>query len=419
LISISGFLSDMRQAKGAGIDVALVGIDSGKIMKWIRRAVMKSRLGVEYLLKGVNIVEGVGGLKDASIVEVITPEGKVHIKTKYIVIATGTDPKPLPGIRLDGINILSNRDFFKLKALPESLAIVGAGTVGSELASALTQLGIKIHLIELTNRVLPSLDPEVSAIVQKYLTKNGVRLHLGSTIKEIMSSSGSKLKVVIRGTKGIEEVDVDKVLLAAGRKYNVDGLGLDNVGVKLANQGFIKVDDCMRTSVPTIFAVGDVTGPPLLAHKAFRQALIAADTIALGKPRYPLQPIPMVIFTHPEVASVGLSESKAKMLGIEYEVFKYPFSAVPREFTKLSRVPEGFVKVLVKKKDRRILGAEIVGDGASELIHILSLAIGNGLKPYELLNTVYAHPTISEVVGEIAHLMLGESVHAKSERKIS
>jgi len=403
----------------AGIDVALAGIDSSKVMKWIKRAVMKSRLGVGYLLEGVNVIEGVGRLKDAGTVEVVTSEGKVYIRSKYIVIATGTDPKPLPGISLDGTNILSNRDFFELKALPESLAIVGAGAVGSELASALTQLGIKVHLIELMNRVLPSLDPEVSAIVQKYLIKNGVRLHLGSTVKEITPSSGSKLKVVIRGTKGIEEVEVDKVLLAAGRKYNVDGLGLDNVGIKLANQGFIEVDDCMRTSVPTIFAVGDVTGPPLLAHKAFRQALIAADTIALGKPRHPLQPIPMVIFTHPEVATVGLSESRAKMLSIEYEVFKYPFSAVPREFTKLSRVPEGFVKVLVNKKDRRILGAEIVGDGASELIHILSLAIGNGLKPNELLNTVYAHPTLSESVGEVAHLMLGESVHAEPERKMS
>ncbi len=411
LINLARLTRLIKLGRRAGVEAEVKDIHYDKVMSWVRKSVMRSRKGVEYLLGDVDVFKGTARIVNNHRVKIFGGDVKEVLDAENIVIATGTEPRSAPGLEIDGHSVLSNRDFFELKELPESVAVIGAGPIGVELATALSSLGITTYLVEVKDRVLPMFDSDVSAVIYNYLRKVGVRIHSSSKAK-ILEKSGEGVKLRIMRGDERSDVEVDKVLVAVGRKYNTPGLGLEKVGVKLRDDGSIEVNEELRTSVPNIYAVGDVTGPPLLAHKAFRQAVNAADVIAIGKAKHPQGPIPLIIYSSPEVGIVGLSESEARTKGYAFKVFKYPYSAVPREFTKLERFPEGFAKLVVSE-DQMILGAEVVGDEASELIHIFSLAIGNRIKVDGLLNTVYAHPTMAEVVGELAHVALNEPVHAE------
>jgi dihydrolipoamide dehydrogenase len=413
LINLARFVRLIKLGRRAGLEAELKGIRHDRLMGWVRQSVMRSRRGVEYLLSGVDVFKGQARIEDNHRIKVLGDDGSVEevVEADNLIIATGTEPRSVSGLEIDGDLIISNRDFFELEKLPDSMAVVGAGPIGVELGTALSSLGVTTYLVEIKERVLPTFDPDVSAVIHKYLRKVGVEVFTSSKAKVLEKGDGGvKLRIIQEG--GGRDVVVDKVIVAAGRKYNTSGLGLERVGVKLREDGSIQVDEKLRTSVHNIYAVGDVTGPPLLAHKAFRQAINAADVIALGKAKHAVGPIPLIIYSSPEVGIVGLSEGEARVRGCAFKVFKYPYSAVPREFTKLERFPDGFAKLIVGD-DRTILGAEVVGDEASELIHIFSLAIGNGIKADGLLNTVYAHPTMAEVVGELAHVALNEPVHAE------
>ena len=411
LIEVSRAVTAIKHSVRAGIEVEVKGLDSGKLMRWVRKAVVRSREGVRYLLSEVKLYEGVGRVKSPKEVIVESRSGRLRLETEYVVIATGTEPAAVPGLKFDGERVISNRDFFELDELPSSVLIIGAGAIGTELGAALANLGVEVHIVEIKDRPLPDLDPEVSGIVAKYLRRAGVNLMLSSIVKGVEARDGSVVaKVATR--REVIEVPVDKVLIAAGRRYNVEGLGAWEVGVEIGPRGCIRVNEVMRTSVPNIYAVGDITGPPLLAHKAFREGLIAAEAIAGGRPP-PRCPVPEVIYTTPEVARVGLTEVKASEAGLPIRVVRFPYTAVPRDYTSLSRTPEGFVKLIVDRGSGKVLGATVVGNSASELIHSLCIAVANGLSLEDLARASYPHPTFSEAIGEAAHLGLGRPVHLK------
>ena len=403
-----------KVSRVAGINLELKSVDSRRLMGWVRRVVFRCREGVKYLLSEADIFEGYGKLKGRNEVVVEGKEGKKIIEGKYVIVATGSDPVSIPGIKIDGEKILSNREFFELGELPSSILIVGAGVIGVELGQALARLGVETHIVEILDRPLPTFDEDVSQIIAKYLRKYGIDLMLSSVLKSVEVKSGELVARVIKKKGGeAKEVKVDKVLIAVGRRLNSSGIGLEEVGVKVRDKGAVVVDGYMRTSVPNIFAAGDVVGPPFLAHKASREGLIAAEVIATGKTELPKEPTPTVVFSDPEIGMVGLDESQARSKGIRYKVVKLPYSVLSRDYTRLTRTPEGFAKLLIEEGAEKILGAVIVGNGASEVIHTLAVAVASNLTAGDLEKVVISHPTYSELVSELAHAAAGKPLHLK------
>ncbi len=403
----------LKASRQAGIKASVQEVSSARIMSWVRRVRTRSRAGIAQLLSEAKVFEGVGLISGPKEVKVKAGDtSAVTLEGENIIVATGSDPASIPGFQFDGERILSNRDFFELKELPNTMAVIGAGAIGSEMAAALARLGVKVHLIEIMDRVLPTYDAEVGTIVSKYLRRIGVDIHVSTMAKNLgKGEDGVKLRLVPRDGDEAREITVEKVLIAAGRRYATQGIGLEEVGVTLGERGVVIVNEDLRTSVPTILAAGDVTGPPLLAHKAYREGLIVAETIVHGSSTIPRGPIPSVIFTTPEVASVGLTEKRARSAGLKARSVKYSYTAISRDYTVLERTPEGFAKVVIEEGSNKILGALIVGNGASELIHILTLAVTLRARVDELAKMVCAHPTYSEVVCELAHKAMGKPVH--------
>jgi len=413
LIDLSNNLYSLKALSKAGLSYSIERIDYSRLLKHVERAVIKSREGIKYLLSDVDIFYGVGRVKDVNTVEVLNNSKVVKELTgKNIVVATGTEPNVIPSFKFDGERILSNREFFELKSFPNSIAIIGAGAIGCEISSALAKLGVEVHLIEIMNKILPEVDKDLSDVVHKHLVKQGVKIYTSAQAKyEGVTPDGKEVIVKLNLGSDLIELKVEKVLIAAGRKYNTSGLGLENVGVELDSKGVISVNEFMRTTVPNIYAAGDVTGPPLLAHKAFREGMIVADAIAGVKNPLPRGPIPMVIYTEPEVGLVGLSETQASKAGIAYKVFKFPFIALGRDYASVKSTPEGFVKILIEENTRKMLGAAIVGNAASEVIHLFGMGLTLGLDLTELRKVVTAHPTYSEVFSEVVNEALGEPLH--------
>ncbi len=403
-----------KVSKVAGIDLELKRVDSHKLMGWVKRIVLRCREGIKYLLSEVDVIEGYGRLKSRSEVVVEGVEGKRVIEGKNIVVATGSDPASIPGIKVDGEKVISNREFFELRELPSSILIVGAGVIGVELGQALARLGVEVHIVEILERPLPTFDEDISKVITKYLKRYGIDLMLSSVLKSVEMRGNELVARIIKKEGGeAREVKVDKVLVAVGRRLNSSGIGLEEVGIEVTSRGAVVVDEFMRTAVPNIFAAGDVVGPPFLAHKAYREGLIAAEVIAEGSTGLPREPIPLVVFSDPEIGMVGLDETQAKSKGIKYNVIKFPYSALSRDYTRLVRTPEGFAKILIEEGTGKMLGAVIVGNNASEVIHTLAIAITGNLTARDLEKAVMSHPTYSELISELAHMAVGRPLHFK------
>jgi len=413
LIEVSHIPSLLKASRQAGVKASVQEVNSARIMSWVRRVRTRSRAGIAQLLSEAKIYEGTGIVAGPKEVKVkVNDTSAIKLECDNIIVATGSDPAPIPGFQFDGEHVLNNRDFFELKELPSSMAVIGAGAIGSEIAVALARLGVKVHLIEIMDRVLPTYDAEIGTIVSKYLRRAGVNIYVSTMAKNLgVGEDGVKLRLVPRDGGEAREVTVDKVLIAAGRKYATHGIGLEEVGVTLGEKGVVIVNEDLRTSIPTIFAAGDVTGPPLLAHKAYREGLIASESIIHGSSSIPRGPIPSVIFTTPEVASVGLTEGQARSAGFKVRSVKYNYTAVSRDYTVLERTPEGFAKIIIDEDSNRILGALLVGNEASELIHVFTLAVTLRAKVEELAEMICAHPTYSEAICELAHKAIGKPVH--------
>jgi dihydrolipoamide dehydrogenase len=405
----------LRHAKDLGITTGEISTDYGVAMKRSRRVAEQNSKGVEFLFKKhkIELVKGTGKLLPGRKLGVTTPEGGTVELTakKAVVIATGSRPKDLPqvGLTIDKTTMISSDEALFLEAAPKTIAIVGAGAVGCEFADVFNAFGSQVTLLEVLPRILPIEDAEMSDVVAKAFKKRGIAAFAGAQIQKVEKGKDGVTITFAAGGKP-QAVTVEKVLLATGRAPITENLGLDAAGVKLTDRGFIKVDANLQTTAPGVYAIGDVAGPPLLAHKGSREGVVAAEVIAGLKP-HPIDytGVPGATYCHPEVASVGLTEEQCKERKLEYVVGRFPFSANGRART--AGETDGLVKIIRGKQYGEILGAHIAGAHATELIHELVVARANEYTVEEIELAIHAHPTLSEAISEAALDSMGRVIH--------
>jgi dihydrolipoamide dehydrogenase len=402
----------LKESKDFGVEASGVKTDYGVAMKRSRRVSDQNSKGVEFLMKKhkITVIKGTGVVQPGKKVKVGTD---VHDAKKAVVIASGSRVKGIPqiGLEINKTTVISSDEALLLERVPDSLAIVGAGAVGMEFADIFQAFGVKITLIEALPRILPIEDAESSDVLAKSYRKRGIDVIAGAKVtKAAVAKDKVTLDVESGGGGEKKQVVVAAVLMAAGRAVNTENIGLKECGIQLTDRGFIKVDKNLQTTAPGYYAIGDVAGPPMLAHKGFREGTVVAEIIAGQKP-YPIKydNVPSVTYCHPEVASIGLTEDQCKEKKLDYVAGKFPFSANGR--ARGTGETEGFVKILRDKKYGEILGAHIVGAHASEMIHELAVARENEYTVEEIDLAIHAHPTMSEAIGEAALDSLGRALH--------
>ena len=399
----------LKDSKDFGVEAGDVKTDYGVAMKRSRRVSDQNSKGVEFLMKKnkITVVRGTGVLQPGKKVKV---GSDVHEAKKAVVIATGSRVKGIPqiGLEINKTTVISSDEALLMEKIPATLAIIGAGAVGMEFADIFNAFGVKVTLIEALPRILPLEDAEASDTLSKSYRKRGIEVIAGA---KVTKANVAKDKVTLDVEAGGEkkQVTVAAVLMAAGRAVNTENIGLKECGIQLTERGFIKVDKNLQTSTAGYYAIGDVAGPPMLAHKGSREGVVVAELVAGQKP-HPIKydNVPSVTYCHPEVASIGLTEEQCKEKKLDYVAGKFPFSANGR--ARGTGETEGFVKILRDKKYGEILGAHIVGADASEMIHELTVARENEYTVEEIELAIHAHPTMSEAVAQAALDSLGRVV---------
>jgi len=402
--------SHARSAQNIGIKVGSVEVDMAAVQEWKNGVVSKLTGGVASLLRanGVQVVKGNAVLLDETRVAVETEKGMEYYKFEHCILATGSRAVQIPTFPFDGEYILSSTEALALTEVPENLLVIGGGYIGLELGTAYAKLGAKVTIVEAGPQLVPGVDPTLVQIVKKNLKKHNIEVLTQSGAKGYEIQDG-KVHVTVED-KGEERVIVaDKVLVTVGRRPNTEELGLEQVGLTVDARGFIETDQQGRTKNHRIFAIGDITHGPLLAHKASKEAVIAAEAIAGEPSEMDVVAIPAVIFTDPEIATVGLSEKEAKERGIEVVTGKFPFAANGRALT--TNEGDGFCSVVADKETGVVLGVHIVGPEASSLIGEATLAIEMGATIEDVHLTVHPHPTLTESFMEAAADALGVAVH--------
>jgi len=396
--------------KALGIDIPAPQLNFAQMMKHKSETVASNVGGVDYLFKKnkITVLRGIGSIPAAGKV-LVTPQSgpQTEIATKNIVIATGSVSANLSGIEVDEKSVVSSTGALTLEQVPGRLVVVGAGVIGLELGSVWQRLGAKVTVVEYLDRILPGMDSEVARQFQRMLQKQDIEFKLSSKVAGVDKQEDGSLKVRVEPAKGgdAEILDADVVLVAVGRKPFTEGLGLDIAGVALDERGRVRVDGHYKTSVDGIYAIGDVIAGPMLAHKAEDEGVAVAEILGgqAGHVNYGV--IPAVVYTSPEVASVGKTEDELKADGIDYKIGKFPFTANGR--AKAMLATQGFVKILADVETDRILGAHIIGRNAGEMIHELVVAMEFSGAAEDVARTTHAHPTLSEAIREAA-LSLGD-----------
>ena len=398
-----GFKSHGIKGEGVTMDVAAM-------MKRKDGVVRKMARGIDYLMNknGIEHVSGSGRIVNAGEVEVTGGEATRTLKTKRILIATGSSVSGLPFLEFDGETVLSSDHAIALGQAPESMIVIGGGAIGLELGSVWARLGTKVTVVEFLTRIAAIFDEDITQALQKLLQKQGLKFHLGTGVESAeKTKTGIKLTAA-KGDKSLE-LEAEKVLVAVGRKPNTDGLGATEAGVELDERGRIQTDAEWQTNVPGIYAIGDVIAGPMLAHKAEQEAVAAVERMAGKAGRVNYDTIPWVIYTAPEVAAVGLTEAEAKEKGHEVSVGAFPFQANGRAVAGAHA--DGLAKVIADKATDRVLGAQILSANASELIAEAVLLMEFDGSAEDLARTIHAHPTMSEGLREAAHMAMGEPLH--------
>jgi dihydrolipoamide dehydrogenase len=400
-----------HDAKELGVEVGSVRTDYAVAMKRSRRVAEQNSKGVDFLMKKhkVTVLKGTGVLGKNRTVRVGKDEYQAR---KAVILATGSRVKGIPqiGLEIDKTTVISSDEALFLEKVPASLAIIGAGAVGCEFADIFNAFGTKVTLIEALPRILPLEDAESSDALTKSYKKRGITVAAGVKVKKA-NVRKETVSLEIESNGKSETVEAEKVLMAAGRAINTEGIGLAEAGVQLDDRGFIKVNlATLETTAPGVYAIGDVAGPPMLAHKGSREGVVIAERLAGHQPQaIKYDNVPSVTYCHPEVASIGLTEEQAKQQKLEYQIGRFPFSANGRART--AGETEGFVKIIRDKKYGEILGAHIVGSHASEIIHELVVARENEYTVEEVDLAIHAHPTLSEAVAEAALDSMGRVIH--------
>lgn len=406
LIYAGGLYEKMTHASEMGIEVKDVSLNLPKLMKWKDSVVQKLTGGVAGLLKanGCQFVAGEAKFTGPKSLEVKTATGVQQYTFNQCVIATGSRPAALPGFEVDQKLILDSTGALSLQKLPKTLLCIGGGYIGLELGTFYSKAGTKVTVVEAGPGLLAGVDPDLSRVVAKRLEKKGVAVHLKTMVKMLKKNANS-----VEVSLGDQKMEFDAVLVTIGRTPNSDQLGLDKAGLKTDAKGFLAVDAQRRTSVPSLYAIGDIAGQPLLAHKGSKEGIVAAEAIAGKKTAYDVVAMPAVIFTDPEIATVGMTEAEAKEKGMQVKVGQFPFAANGRALSVAE--PDGFVKMIGDAKTGRLLGVHIVGAEASNLISEAALALEMGAHVEDLALTVHPHPTLPETLMEAAEATLGHAIH--------
>lgn len=389
-----------------GIIVGSVDLDLDAMMKRKNQVISRLSQGVEQLFRKNKIASFIGAARLTSprSIAVDGPGGHCQLAAENILIATGSHPAALPGIPFDGERILSSTDALALSSAPEHLAVVGAGYIGLELGSVWSRLGARVTVIESRNQILPGMDVDLSHEAQKLLTRQGLQFRLGAQVRKVAIENG-KISVHLDTS---HPIIADKVLAAVGRMPHTANLGLKELGVALDEQGAVQVDEAFATNVPGIFAIGDVIGGPMLAHKAEEEGIAFAESLVRGgKARVNYSAIPSVVFTDPEIAAVGKTERQ--LAGVSFRKAEFPYRANGR--ARAANRTNGFVKLLIAEDTEKILGAHILGDRAGEMINEVALAMNMQKSASDLARSCHAHPTFGETLREAARQACGLGIH--------
>lgn len=403
----------MHDAPEMGFSVPKkVDIDFAKLQSWKQSVCDKMSGGVGQLLKGngVNVVSGDASFKDTNTLTVKSKTGTETVTAKNFVVATGSRPIEIPGFAIDEKLVMSSTAALALDAKLEKVVVVGGGYIGLEIGSYMAKFGIEVVVVEAGPQLLNGVaDPECVQVVARGLKKSGIEVLLNAKAKGwSKSKSGVSVSVEVEGKP--VEIEADRVLLTVGRRPNSDQMNLKGVGISVDDKGFIKVNAQRRTNFPNIFAIGDIAGQPMLAHKASHEGVLVAEVIAGQNRAYDAKTVPAVIFVDPEIASVGLLESECKARGFtDLKIAKFPFAANGRAVSMMET--DGFVKMIADAKTHLLLGIHIVGPEASNLISEAALAIEMGARLEDLALTIHPHPTLGETMMEAAEATLGHAIH--------
>ena len=374
-------------------------VDWTKMQNYKKDVIEGNTKGIEFLFKKNKIdwLKGWGSIPALGQVKVA---GELHI-AKHIIIASGSKPSSLPGIKIDEKIVVSSTGALELDKIPSKMVVIGAGVIGLELGSVYARLGVEVEVIEYSDQITPGMDSEVQKTFQRILKKQGLKFTMGAAVQSVSTKNKTATVTYVKRNKETEhQVDADVVLVATGRKPYVDGLGLEALGIKMTKSGQIQTDASYATSASGVYAIGDAIEGPMLAHKAEDEGMAIAEILAGQAGHVNYNVIPGVIYTHPEVSSVGNTEDQLKEQGRDYKVGKFSFVGNGR--AKANFASEGFVKILADKNTDRILGAHIIGPMAGDLIHEICVAMEFGAAAEDLARTCHAHPTYSEAVREAA-----------------
>lgn len=399
----------LEKSKTHGIMVKGLDLDFKKMMERKDQVVKQLTGGVAGLFKKNKItwIEGRAQLCKDNTLDVIQEKQKLKIGFANLIIATGSQPIVVPGVEIDNKSIVDSTGALFLNKVPKKMIVIGGGYIGLELGSVYSRLGSEVVVLEALDRIVPAMDKEVGKSFQKILEKQGMSFKLSTKVKKATAKKAG-VEIIVEGPDGQEsKLAADLVLVAVGRKPFVDGLGLQEAGVSLDAKGRIEVDRNFQSSRPNIYAVGDVINGPMLAHKASEEGVAAVEIIAGQAGHVNYETIPSVVYTWPELASVGITEEQAKERGIDYKVSKFPFLANGRALGMGEK--DGFVKLIADKKNDRLIGAHIIGPRASDMIAELVVAMEFSASAEDIARTVHAHPTLPEAVKEAA-LGLGEGM---------
>jgi len=398
-------------SKEFGFSFDNLKLDYGAAFKRSRQVSQRLVKGVAFLMRKnkIDVLEGIGKFNSPNSMIVSQQDGDIEVTAKNFIIATGAHPASVPGIEVDGDKIVSYEKAIMADSLPGKVVIVGGGPIGMEFAYIWVNYGVEVTIVEMLPHLLPNEDPEISQVVERAFKKLGVKFHTGVRVESIVNA-GDGIEVRLEGA---ETIAADKVLVAVGFKPNISGIGLDQAGVETSDWGAIVVDESMKTSVPHIYAIGDVVAPEgiMLAHVGSAMGIVAAESIA-GKETAALdyRMMPRCTYCVPQVASFGYTEAQAIDAGYEVKIGRFPFQANGKALGVGER--DGFVKIVADARYGEILGGHMVGHGVTELLPELTLARFAELTAEEIAQNVHAHPTMSEALMEAAHSVEGEAIHA-------
>ena len=413
LLNLSDEFHKVKHLSNKGIEIGDVKLNLSKMMKSKDKAVTVLTKGVEFLLKKnkVTYFKGTGSFKSKNEISIKDNQNKeTIIETDKTIIATGSLPVSLPGIEFDEKIIVSSTGALKFEKVPKKMVVVGGGYIGLEMGSVWSRLGAEVHVVEFLDHITPGMDKEISSEFMKILKKQGIIFHMQHKVEKIKKNESGAIISTTDKDGNKKDFECDVVLISVGRKPNTNGLNLEKVNISLDNKNRIKVDKNFKTNLDNVFAIGDVIAGPMLAHKAEDEGVAVAENIAGQSGHVNYDTIPGVVYTTPEVASIGKTEEQLKELDIKYKIGKFSFMANSR--AKAIDDAEGFVKILADEKTDKVLGAHLIGPHAGELIAEIGVAMEFGASSEDIARTCHAHPTFSEAVKEAALSVDKRAIHS-------